>query len=153
MTRTSVVDHDLSTTFGLLREAHASLERQLGAELEARAGIPYGWFEVMLRISRAEGGLAPMSSLAEQVALTGGGITRMVDRMVAAGLVERVPCARDRRVVYAGLTEQGRARLAGASRVHDEALRVLLSGVSAAELAGLDEVLGQLRAARLVTTP
>ena len=39
-----------------------------------------------------------MSQLADQVALTSGGITRLLDRMTAAGLVQRVPCPTDRRV-------------------------------------------------------
>ena len=52
-----------------------------------------------------------MGSLAEDVSLTTGGVTRLVDRMEAAGYVERVPCSTDRRVSYAGLTDRGRAKL------------------------------------------
>jgi DNA-binding MarR family transcriptional regulator len=147
--RTPTPDHDLVSTFGLLMEAYNALEKQLGASLEEQAGVPHNWFEVMLRISRAEEGLAPMGSLAEQVALTGGGVTRMVDRMVGAGLVERVPCAKDRRVVYARLTAEGGAVLERAVSVHDENLRRALSDFSESELDELDGTLRRIRAARL----
>ena len=143
------IDHDLVSTFGLLMEAYHSLEKQLGAALEEQVGVPHTWFEVMLRISRAADGLAPMGSLADQVALTGGGVTRMVDRMAAAGLVERVPCASDRRVVYAGLTQEGRAVLDKAVSVHDDNLRRMLCDFTDRELVALDELLRRLRSARL----
>ena len=142
-------DHDLVSTFGLLMEAYNSLEKQLGAALEEQVGVPHTWFEVMLRISRSAQGLAPMGSLAGQVALTGGGVTRMVDRMVAAGLVERVPCASDRRVVYAGLTPEGHAVLDKAVSIHDDNLRRLLADFTDSELVQLDGLLRRLRSARL----
>ncbi|MDC5697587.1 MarR family transcriptional regulator [Intrasporangium calvum] len=142
-------DHDLVSTFGLLMEAYNSLERQLGDSLEREVGVPHTWFEVLLRISRAESGLAPMGCLAEQVALTGGGVTRMIDRMVAADLVERVPCAKDRRVVYAALTPQGRELLDKAILVHDDNLRRILADFSAVELDQLETTLRRLRTARL----
>ena len=52
-----------------------------------------------------------MGALAQQVALTTGGVTRLVDRMISAGLVERVPCPTDRRVLFAALTPAGEAKL------------------------------------------
>lgn len=148
MTVTST-DRDLTSTFGLLMEAYQSLEKQLGASIEEQTGLPHSWFEIMLRISRDERGLAPMGSLAEQVALTGGGVTRMIDRMIAAGLVHREPCAKDRRVVYAGLTPQGEALLDRAAAIHEDNLRRILADFSASELDALEATLRRLRAARL----
>jgi len=145
----TATDHDLISTVGLLMEATNCLEKQLGASLEEQLGLPHSWFEVMVRISRGESGLAPMGSLAEHVALTGGGVTRLIDRMVAAGLVERVPCASDRRIVYAGLTSEGQAMLDKAMPIHRENLDQLLGDLSAQELNALDATLRHLRAARL----
>ena len=88
--------------------------------------MPHNWFEVMLRISCARRP-GPDGLLADQVALTGGGVTRMVDRMVAPDSVERVPCASDRRVVYAGLTPEGHAVLDKAVSIHDDNLRRMLA--------------------------
>jgi DNA-binding MarR family transcriptional regulator len=138
---------DLTTTFGRFVEAYTTIERRLSLALDEECGLPHSWFEVMLRISRAEGGLASMGSLAEQVALTTGGITRMVDRMISTGYVERVPCPSDRRVVYAALTPAGRARLDEARVVNDAHLREVFAGFSGADVAALDRLLDQLRPA------
>ena len=110
MTGSAAVDHQLVTTFGRLVEAYSALERELGAALERECGVPHTWFEVMLRIARSPGGLT-LGALADQIALTSGGVTRLLDRMTAAGLVERVPSPTDRRISFAALTAAGRRRL------------------------------------------
>jgi MarR family 2-MHQ and catechol resistance regulon transcriptional repressor len=139
----------LITTFGRVIEASSGLGRQLGRSLEQRCGIPHPWFEVLLRISRAEGGRISMGSLAQQVALTTGGVTRLLDRMIAAGLVQRVPSPTDRRVHLAALTEQGRATLDAAAQVHAANLRQAFAGFTADELRTFDDLLDRLRAARI----
>ncbi len=48
-----------------------------------------------------------MKQLAESVSLSKSGITRLVDRMVRSGLVERHSCHNDGRVCFAGLTRRG----------------------------------------------
>ena len=139
-------DDDLITTFGRLVEVQGRLERRLGAELEARFGLPHAWFEVLVRLARSDGGQLTMSTLAEQVTLTTGGVTRLIDRMESAGLVERVPCRNDRRVSYAAITPVGRTRLADASTVVAANLRAVFDGFSGTELATLDTLLDRLRA-------
>lgn len=142
---TALPDDALISTFGRLLEVQGRLERRLGADLEARFGLPHAWFEVLVRLARSEGGQLTMSGLADQVALTTGGITRLVDRMAAAGLVERRPCATDRRVAYAGLTAAGRERLDEAAVAHAANLRTVFAGFSADEHATLDALLDRLR--------
>jgi DNA-binding MarR family transcriptional regulator len=149
MTPVTDADEALITTFGRLVEAYSGLGQQLGRSLEQESGIPHTWFEVLLRISRADGGQITMGALAQQVALTTGGITRMVDRMIAAGLVQRVPCPTDRRVHFAGLTGQGRAKLDEAAKVHAANLRQAFAGFSADDLRRFDDFLDQLRTARI----
>lgn len=142
-------DDDLISTFGRLVEVHGVLGQQLGRSLEEQVGIRHAWFEVLLRIHRAEGGRISMGALAHQVVLTTGGITRQLDAMIAAGLVRRVPCATDRRVSFAELTDDGQATLAEASSVHAANLRRAFAGFTADDLRELDDLLDRLRAARL----
>jgi DNA-binding MarR family transcriptional regulator len=139
-------DDALITTFGRLVEVQARLERRLGGDLEARFALPHVWFEVLIRLSRSDDGQLTMSALAEQVTLTTGGVTRLVDRMEAAGLVERRPCRTDRRVAYAAITDAGRAKLAEASEAHAANLRTVFDGFSAKELTTLDAMLDRMRA-------
>jgi MarR family transcriptional regulator, 2-MHQ and catechol-resistance regulon repressor len=149
MARISLSDDRLITTFGRLVEAHSALSRQLGKDLEDRSGISHSTFEVLLRISRAEGGQISMSALAQQVALTSGGITRLLDRLIDVGLVQRVPCPTDRRVSFAALTDAGTSVLNGAKTLHAANLRELFSELGPEEMAQLDELLDRLRRARL----
>lgn len=138
-------DDRLVTTFGRLVEAHAGVSRRTGKSLEAECGIPQAWLEVLLRISRADGGQVSMGSLAQQVALTTGGITRLLDRMIGAGLVRRVPCPTDRRVQFAALTPQGRELLDKALVVHAADLRAVFAGFDQRDLDALDGLLDRLR--------
>lgn len=149
MPKVTAADEALITTFGRLVEAYSTLDQQLGRSLEEQAGIPHTWFEVLLRISRADAGRISMGALAQQVALTTGGITRLLDRMIAAGLVQRVPCPTDRRVQFAALTTQGRAKLDQAAKGHAANLRQAFAGFTADDLRALDDLLDQLRAARI----
>ncbi|MEX5719582.1 MarR family winged helix-turn-helix transcriptional regulator [Geodermatophilus maliterrae] len=141
-------DDALITTFGRLLEARSRLERRLGADLEARCDLPHAWFEVLVRLGRSEAGRLTMGSLAEEVSLTTGGVTRLVDRMEAAGYVERVPCPTDRRVSYASLTDTGRAKLQEAAQVHAANLRSVFAGFSDEDRGTLDALLDRLRAVR-----
>jgi len=104
--------------FGLLLETNARLERQLGAELEQAMGLPLSWFEVLLRLERAQAGHLSMSELASQTVYSTGGTTRLVDRIEARGLVERGMCPNDRRGVNVRLTESGRETLMRALELH-----------------------------------
>jgi MarR family 2-MHQ and catechol resistance regulon transcriptional repressor len=142
---TDEIDLDLITTFGRLLEASAVLQRDLGRELTAACDIQHTWLEVMLRISRSPQGQIPMSTLAGQLTLTTGGVTRLLDRMISAGYVERVPCPSDRRITYAALTPAGQDKLREASVVHTRQLREVFEGFGAGELQQLDALLDRLR--------
>lgn len=140
------VDDPRIHTFGLLLEAHSQLTRLLDADLQASDGISLQTFEVLLRISRSEWGRLTMSELADGVSLTTGGVTRLADRLENDGLVQRVSCPTDRRVVHLALTEQGNRTLAAALTHHLESLdRLVTSRVSTKDTLVLNRVLDELR--------
>jgi DNA-binding MarR family transcriptional regulator len=134
-------------TFGLLHEAHRRLDRALNCSLEQATGISGIFFEVLLRIGRSPGGRLTMSALTQQLGLTSGGTTRLVDRMVGGGLVERVSCPEDRRVQWVVLSDAGERKL-------DEALPIALRDLQKEivdrlepdEIAVLEGALDKLRA-------
>lgn len=142
-------DDALMTTYGRLLEAHSHLGRQLGRSLEQGAGIPQTWFEVLLRISRSPDGQVRMGELAQQIALTSGGVTKLIDRMIDAGLVRRLPCPTDRRVHRAALTSQGTDALQRATTVHTADLHRVFDGFIQDDLRTLDRLLDRLRDAHL----
>jgi DNA-binding MarR family transcriptional regulator len=59
-----------------------------------------------------------MSRLASRVLLSKSGVTRLVDRLVADGLVERTACSSDARGAEAAITTDGLARLRAAATTH-----------------------------------
>lgn len=69
-----------------------------------------------------------MLDLAARLGLTQGGVTRLVDRLVARDWVVREQLPGNRREIYARLTRQGRAALGRARRCYLEALREILAG-------------------------
>ncbi|HEX6662730.1 MAG TPA: MarR family transcriptional regulator, partial [Gaiellaceae bacterium] len=80
-------------------------------------------YEALLHLSRADEGRMRRVDLAGMLLLTPSGVTRLLDGLEKAGLVERGSCASDRRVTYAILTEAGASRLQEASDSHIAAVR------------------------------
>jgi DNA-binding MarR family transcriptional regulator len=118
MSGTSIIDDPRITLFGRVVEAYAYLRHQLDEEMQQEVGLPLLWYGVLLHVGRSPEGVRPISELTQATAFTSGGVTRLVDRMQAAGYVERLPCPTDRRVQYVGLTDKGREMLERASEIH-----------------------------------
>ncbi|GAC1438373.1 MAG: MarR family transcriptional regulator [Solirubrobacteraceae bacterium] len=125
---------ELGAWRGLLR-AHASLVKTLDSELDAQHRLPLSSYEVLLHL---EEGRLRMCELAEQVLLSRSGLTRLIDRLVRDGYVERVVCDHDARGAYAALTAAGREKLAAARETHLAGVREhFLAHFTAAELGEL----------------
>lgn len=116
-------DDELITAWGLCLEAMGAASRALTTELERRFGLAASEAEVLFRLARTPGGRLATSRLAADVSFSSGGFTRLVDRLVQGGLIKRVPCASDRRVIYTSLTTKGRSVAESALVAHAESLR------------------------------
>ena len=133
--------------FGLLLETNARLPRTLGLELEARCDLPLAWFEVLLQLRRASESRLKMNQVADAIVHSTGGTTRLIDRLVEAGLVERQSCPSDRRAIYVAITAQGDAKLDEALGVHMSYLDKNLAGrLSPSERGNLAALLAKLNA-------
>jgi DNA-binding MarR family transcriptional regulator len=136
----------LSAWVALLR-GHATLTRELNAQLVACHDLTLNDYEVLLHLSRAPDRRMRRVDLAESVLLTQSGITRLLDGLERAGHVERAECSSDRRVVYAVLTGAGLEKLREAAGTHLEGVQELFAGsFTEGELATLAELLGRLTA-------
>jgi DNA-binding MarR family transcriptional regulator len=98
--------------------AHARVARRLDEELRAEHDISFAEYDALLTIARAHDRRIRMGQLAEEVLLSKSGVTRLIDRLVGDGLVERSACLADARGAEAVLTERGLSRLRAASRTH-----------------------------------
>ena len=123
---------------------HARIARRLEADLVASQDLPLAEFDVLFQLALAPYRRLRMNELADRVLLSRAGITRLVDRLVADGLVDRVKCASDARGAYAVLTDKGRTRLADARPGHMAGVRrYFLDAFSRPELAELAELLSR----------
>ena len=113
---------ELAAWRGFLR-VHSALVRDLDAELRASHGLSLHEYEVLLVLSDAPGARLRMSDLAAAVLLSQSGLTRLVDRLVRAGSVERERCEEDRRGHWAALTPAGRATFETARAAHRAGVR------------------------------
>ena len=99
-------------------EAHAHVSELLARELRDAEDLPLTWYDVMVQLSEAPDHELRMQELAAAVLLSKSGLTRLVDRMEAAGLVHRRRYPDDRRGTLARLTDQGYARLRATAPTH-----------------------------------
>jgi DNA-binding MarR family transcriptional regulator len=128
-----------------LLRAYASTTRLLSAELQEGHGLTLNDYEALLVLSRAEEGRLKRVELARSLLLTPSGITRLLQGLEDAGLVERASCATDLRVTYAQLTEAGRDKLNAASGGHTASIRALFEEHFAHdEIDAIVEILGKL---------
>jgi DNA-binding MarR family transcriptional regulator len=126
-------------------QSHAAIVRALDADLSAAHDLTTRDYEVLLYLAQAEERRLPMSALAERTMLTRSGITRLVDGLVADGLIRRVACPSDARISYAQLTDGGHDKLRRAGCSHVASINhQFVERYSCEELATLAELLGRL---------
>jgi DNA-binding MarR family transcriptional regulator len=128
-----------------LLRAYSSTTRLLSAELQEEHGLTLSDYEALLVLSHAEDGRLKRVELARSLMLTPSGITRLLQGLEDAGLVERASCATDLRVTYAQLTDAGREKLEAASGGHIASIRALFEEhCKPDEIVTLAEILGRL---------
>ena len=128
-----------------LLRSHAATRRALNAQLVTDHGLTISGYEALLLLAHAEEGRLRRVDLADHLLLTASGVTRLLDGLEEAGFVERASCDSDRRIVYAVLTDAGRAQLEAASETHIAGVReVFEQRFSEAELGQLAELLSRL---------
>src|SRR3954449_12876322 len=90
-----------------LARTHAAVSQRLGEALAQGDFPPLPWYEVLVTVAEAPEQRMRMGDLAEALVITRGGLTKLVDRLIKAGLLERTFCETDRRVSYATLLPAG----------------------------------------------
>ncbi len=125
--------------------AHARVVRRLDEELRAEHDLTIGEYDALVTIAGAPERRIRMRQLADEVVLSKSGVTRLIDRLVDDGLVERSACLSDARGAEAVLTEGGLARLRSASRTHLRGIHEhFLAILGADELDALERTMSQI---------
>jgi DNA-binding MarR family transcriptional regulator len=127
--------------------AHAEVTRKLEADLLAEHKMPLAWYDVMVQLVEAPDRRLRMTDLAGAVLISRSGLTRLVDRLVAEGLVRREPAPDDARGTFAVLTDEGYQRLRGATPTHLRGVAgYVIDRVTEQQLAAWGEACGLIAA-------
>lgn len=126
-------------------ESH--LEDRLDVELREGHELSLAEYGVLVNLSEAGPQGLRMSELAERLLLSRSGLTRRIDSMVRAGLVERRSCPNDGRGSFASLTPAGASRLEEAAPTHVAGVRRYLIDALGGDLSGLASGLSRIQAA------
>lgn len=107
MNPVETVETPHGAAWGALARTHAAVSQRLQEALAQGDFPPLPWYEVLAAVAEAPEQRMRMGDLAELLVITRGGLTKLVDRLVKAGLLERTFCETDRRVSYATLLPAG----------------------------------------------
>jgi DNA-binding MarR family transcriptional regulator len=111
-----------------LLHAHHDVVDALDRELQEEHDLSFSEYDVLLRLARAPERALRMRDLAERVLMSPSGLTRLVDRLEAEGLVTRRQDPDDGRVALASLTDKGLDAVRRAARSHLRGIRRHFSG-------------------------
>jgi DNA-binding MarR family transcriptional regulator len=129
----------------LFRTVHLA-DAVLGQPLAAH-GLQPGWFDVLAALRRAgEPYALTPTQLLRTMMLSSGGMTKRLDRLADAGLVERGPDPNDRRGTLVRLTGRGKATIDTLLPIHLTNEQQVLAALSPAQQRTLDELLRSLLA-------
>jgi DNA-binding MarR family transcriptional regulator len=129
---------------GLL-ELEARVLSALDAELRDKRGMSIGEFDALYQLWLQPGARCRMKDLANSLLVSRGGVTKLISRLEAKGLVRRVSQP-GLQAVQAELTVAGEAALADAMDTHfDGVRRMVVSRLEPAELRTLKRISERLR--------
>jgi DNA-binding MarR family transcriptional regulator len=130
-----------------LASATGSLRTRLADLLDVELGILPEEADLLVLLSEAPEQRLRMADVSVALRLSKSGVTRLVDRLAERGFVVRAACPKDRRVVYAGLTDEGGQVAAAAAPALAAGVAQQLAGrFSAADLDALTAALRDLLA-------
>jgi DNA-binding MarR family transcriptional regulator len=106
----------------LLVGTHTRLWDRIEAQMRREHGITMTRYDVLAHLNLA-GGQLGLSELAAAVTLSPSGLSKLLDRMDASGLIRRDPDPDDARAAFATITPRGRALVTRARESHHDLLR------------------------------
>ncbi len=125
----------------ILSRAHAAIASHAHADV-ARSGLTLAEFAI-LEVLYHRGPML-LGEVQRRILVSSGGITFLVDRLTAKGLVERRNCDKDRRARYAALTPPGEALVAELFPAHADAITQAMRGLAADDQQVVAEMLRSL---------
>jgi DNA-binding MarR family transcriptional regulator len=127
-----------------LVRTHTRLWERLEGQMRRDHGLTMARYDVLAQLDNA-GGRLGLSELAAAIALSPSGLSKLLDRMDASGLIRREPDPDDARAAFATITPAGSALVATARTGHHELLRRTFgAALNDRDVADLSRIMGRL---------
>jgi len=123
VTKTRWLTADEQRAWRAYLEATILLFDALDRQLQRDSGLPHTYYEILVRLSEADGRAMRMSELADATRSSRSRLSHAVARLEERGWLERVDCETDKRGQVAVLTDKGFAALEAAAPGHVAAVR------------------------------
>src|SRR5215469_4168427 len=129
-----------------LIRTHTRLWDLVEAQMRRDHGLTMARYDVLAHLDLA-GGRLGLSDLASSLLLSPSGLSKLLDRMEASGLVRRDPDPRDARAAFAAITPHGRSLARKARQGHHALLQQTIGDIlDDRDLADLTRVMSRLNA-------
>jgi DNA-binding MarR family transcriptional regulator len=125
---TTTIPAQSLTAWQALLSAHSALVMGLEQALAEEDLPPLSWYDILAALRRAPDGLARPRDLGCGSTISRSGMTRLLDRIEAAGLVERRACSTDRRGTAIVITAAGEEMLQRMRPVYERELGASFAG-------------------------
>lgn len=127
--------------------AHRTLVERMANQMMADHQLPLEWFDVLIHLADMPGRRLRQKDLNDRLLLSESGVSRMLARIEAAGLIHRTPADDDRRGIEVALTAKGQQALTEALESHLALVAELFTDrLTATERSALKRVLAKLEA-------
>jgi DNA-binding MarR family transcriptional regulator len=148
------LDDDEQAIWRAFLAASQLLMDRLDRELQAGAGIPHGYYEILVQLSEAPGRAMRMGDLADRCQSSRSRLSHAVNRLEEQGWIRRDSVPSDRRGAVAVLTDVGMHALQEAAPIHVEGVRRhLFDQLSPDQLHALGEISRVISAHLEATAP
>ena len=120
------------------------IEQTVRARLRKNFAVTLPQFDILSELERADEPLT-MSQLSQELMVSNGNVTGVIDRLERDSYVRREASATDRRVQYIALTDRGLAAFKEMAQAHEQWITELFADMSTSEIKNLLAVLGQAK--------
>lgn len=128
----------------------AMIEGEVRTRLRQEFAVTLPRFDLMAALDKAPGGLT-MGELSRRLMVSNGNVTGVTERLVAEGLVTRLPAPGDRRTQYVKLTEAGRRAFHAMAEAHERWIAAMFHDLDRDEIAELMRLLGKAKRSVRIT--
>jgi DNA-binding MarR family transcriptional regulator len=121
------------------------IEGEIRRRLRDSFDVTLPRFDLLAQLDKAPNGMT-LGELSQRMMVSNGNVTGLTERLVEQGLLDRRASPTDRRAQIVSLTAEGRRAFRSMARTHEDWIADIFSGLNAAEIDTLMNLLAKTKA-------